>query len=69
MRLGRKVAKKSNPMGPVADAIASRFTVGESVDWYTVRDAADLHSGGGMHPVRLDILTDMVMKRIKGASK
>jgi len=56
-------------MGPVADAIASRFTVGESVDWYTVRDAADLHSGGGMHPVRLDILTDMVMKRIKGASK
>ena len=48
----------------IADAIATRFDVGEAVTWEQVRDVADFHTGGDMSYVRLNILTDMVMQRI-----
>jgi len=60
-----EMKKEPNRFKTIADAIASRFEIGQRVEWDRIRDMADLHTGGDLDMIQLDILTDMVERRIK----
>ncbi len=45
--------------------IAKALGMAHELDWHFLRDAVDLHSGGGLDTWQLDKLTDEVARRIE----
>jgi hypothetical protein len=52
-----------------ADRIARSIGTWTGVTWDNLRDVVDGRTGGELHPVTLDILTDMVMRRLPKVSE
>ena len=63
------MARSPRRLRQLADEIAASYhhytAVDDPIVWEEGRDAADIHTGGGLNATGLDILTDMVVARVK----
>ena len=53
----------------IAAEVSAKKSIKTAKSWTCCRELVDVLTGGDLHFIRLDILTDMVWKHVQGESK